>query len=201
MNNIKYVSLGCNFSINYHLNKLYLSNETYPFDWTMISLNNLIHVLNRDFKWFDTIKSNITNENRIVYDGKNREINISNIVLENEYGVQWNNELVKYHNLGGFKLVLNQRIKRFFNLKNNFVIFIRIEIGPLTDNYFEKIKILDNTLNSYFDNDRTKWKLKLILPFKYIDIQKEFQNIEFYWYDKFIDWKMENLNWKQILKY
>ena len=46
---MEYISLGSNCSITYQLGKLGLRNNSYPFDWTKISLTQLIKILENDF--------------------------------------------------------------------------------------------------------------------------------------------------------
>ena len=46
---MKLISLGGNCSITYQLIKLNLRSEAYPFDWTKISINQLINVLENNF--------------------------------------------------------------------------------------------------------------------------------------------------------
>ena len=49
---MKLISLGGNCSITYQLIKLNLRSEAYPFDWTKISINQLINVLENNFNGY-----------------------------------------------------------------------------------------------------------------------------------------------------
>ena len=54
-NKINFVSLGGNCAVTYHLNRLKLRHEAYPFDWCKIKLPKLIKAFKEDFKEYDKL--------------------------------------------------------------------------------------------------------------------------------------------------
>ena len=55
---IKYISLGSNCSVTYHLNKLGLRKKSYPFDWCRIHIHQIIDVLEHQFYLYEKIDYN-----------------------------------------------------------------------------------------------------------------------------------------------
>lgn len=183
-----YISLGGNCSVTYHLSKNNLREKAYPFDWCKISIKQLINILEQDFENFvDTIELK-----KISYNHSSNSTNYS-IILNNIYNITFAHELISIFEIDDFKNMLNRRIKRFKNI-NDYVIFIRIELEPIKENYYNNIIKLINLLNKYCTN----YILKLILN---TDINFKFpENVQIYKFDCFSsDWKMNNIDWKKFL--
>lgn len=173
-----FVSLGGNCSVAYQLNKLGLRHNSYPFDWCRIKINKLIQVLNNDFNFYEDIifkKKSFNHDN--------------NIIVKNNYNIEFAHELINKYEIDNFKLILLKRIERFKQLKNP--IFVRLEYENLGDNKILLYKKLEHLLKLYFDN----FKIILISKNKY-------ESLYTTWYQlpKFSDdWKYNYLNWNNIL--
>lgn len=193
---MEYISLGSNCSITYQLSKLGLRKCAYPFDWTKITLNQLISILTEDFDGYSkSLKFvSISNIHPIKLEpGKNDLISSSSFILTNKYKIKFAHELEEKYQLDEFKNRLEQRIKRFRELVDKDVCFVRIELSQLNQSWYSNIIKLHNLLYKY----SSTFKLILI-----ICSQSEFQfppNIKIYRFDNFSpDWKMDMLDWKSI---
>ena len=184
-----FVSLGSNCCISYQLKKYNLRYESYPFDWCLITFNQLINVLENNFDnyvLFSLIKNSDNHENFDL-------LTKSSLLIKNYYNIKFAHELNNdsENELDIFKETVERRIERFKNLNN--ITFIRIELKRI-NNY--NIDLLINSLNKYIK----KYNLILILYKETkIDINK-YNNINVYYYDNFSnDWMMNNINWNSIL--
>lgn len=198
---MEYISLGSNCSITHQLSKLGLRKCAYPFDWTKITLNQLISILAEDFN--DYSKSlefvSISNIHPIIKPrtetNSNDLISSSSLILTNKYKIKFAHELGEKYQLDEFKNILEERVKRFRDLGDKDVCFVRIEQSPLNQSWYSNIIKLHSLLCCYSSN----FKLILIICSKL-----EFQfppNIKIYRFDKFdLDWKMDTLDWNELFK-
>jgi len=194
---MEYISLGSNCSITYQLSKLGLRKSAYPFDWTKITLNQLITILEKDFN--DYSKSlefvSISNIHSIIEleSGINELKSFSSLILTNKYKIKFAHELGEKYQLDEFKNKMKERIKRFRDLKDKDVCFVRIELNSLNQSWYSNIMKLYSLLYKYSSN------FKLILI---ICSQLEFEfpsNIKIYRFEKFDpDWKMDMIDWNKI---
>jgi hypothetical protein len=196
---MEYISLGSNCSITYQLSKLGLRKCAYPFDWTKITLSQLISILVEDFN--DYSKSlefvSISNIHPIIEAGTETNYNdltsSSSLILTNKYKIKFAHELGEKYQLDEFKNRLEDRIKRFRELGDKDICFVRIELSPLNQSWYSNIMKLHSLLFNY------SYNFKLILI---ICSHTEFQfppNIKIYKFDKFDpDWKMDTLDWNNI---
>ena len=198
---MEYISLGSNCSITYQLSKLGLRKCAYPFDWTKITLNQLISILVEDFN--DYSKSlefvSISNIHPIIEPGTDTNYNSndlilsSSVILTNKYKIKFAHELGEKYQLDEFKNRLEERVKRFREFGDNNACFVRIELSPLNQSWYSNIIKLHSLLCSYSSN----FILILIICSKL-----EFQfppNIQIYRFHKFVsDWKMDTIDWNEI---
>jgi hypothetical protein len=178
---MKYISLGGNCSITYHLIQNNLRTESYPFDWCKVKINHLIKILENNFIDYENIIFNKYSENH------------NSLLLKNVYGVQFAHEINNHKELENFKDQIINRINRFRNITEE-IIFIRIELQTINKNYEKKINELVKQLDKYFTN----YKLKLILNYneELINLPK---NVIIYKFNEFDeDWKMNKINWSDI---
>ena len=118
---MNFVSLGGNCSVAYQLDKLGLRHNSYPFDWCRIKINKLIQVLNNNFNFYEDI---IFKKKSFKHD--------NNIIVKNNYNIEFAHELINKYEIDNFKLILLKRIELFKQLKNP--IFVRLEYENLGDN-------------------------------------------------------------------
>ena len=190
---MKIISLGCNCSVAYQLNKLNLKNETFPFDWSKNNINQLIKVLENNFlDYSDSLLINkISHKHKNIYNNDE-----SSLILKNIYNISFAHEI--NDNIDSFKEKLNRRISRFKNLNSEEIIFIRIELSPINDSYKNKIIKLCELLNNYSNNYTLKLIIKNTIYLSDLDLIK--YNIKIYYFDDFdSDWMMNKINWFNVL--
>lgn len=196
---MEYISLGSNCSITYQLSKLGLRKCAYPFDWTKITLNQLISILVEDFN--DYSKSlefvSISHIHPIIEPGtdtnSNDLISSSSLILTNKYKIKFAHEFGEKYQLDEFKNRLEERVKRFRDLGDKDICFIRIELSPLNQSWYSNIIKLHSLLCSYSSNFKVILiicsKLEFVFP----------PNIQIYRFYKFDpDWKMDTIDWNEI---
>jgi|SaaInlStandDraft_5_1057022.scaffolds.fasta_scaffold02359_2 hypothetical protein len=171
---MEYVSLGATCAVANHLKTI----KRYPFDWCKININQLNKVLFNNFIDFNNIKYFKTS-----LEHKYLESNNASIIVKNKYNITFAHEIINKYNIDIFKQKLNKRINQFINLKKPY--FIRFEYGKQKKNYNKEFIKLINSLDSQYDN----YKLLLIIPH---DWNINYNNVYFY-NDKFIDWKYDNV--------
>ena len=193
---IKYVSLGCNCSVSYHLMKLGLRKEGYPFDWCNTSYKNLIKVIKNDFKDYEKVVIKKFSDNHIFFDKDVNNIddektNNGTYILKNGYGISFAHELTDKNqdDINKFEEKIRRRIERFRELKEENIIFIRIEINEKVDNYDELIETLDSKFHNY----------KIIIIGNIFDEKFSVnKKIEYYKLPEYKDWKYDDFNWNII---
>jgi len=188
-----FVSLGSNCSVSYQLAKYNIKPIALPFDWCQININQLISVFENNFENFsnfeilkESTKHNLIENNKIIGE--------TSLVLKNSYNILFSHEILSKYSLDKFTIKMNERIKRFIELKEK-LIFVRIELSPIKNNYINKIQKLLDLLDKYFIN----YELILIVP----NILKlDNAKITCYTYGTFSsDWKMDHLPWNSYLKF
>jgi hypothetical protein len=184
------ISLGSNCSVTYQLNKYNLRVQSFPFDWTKITIKQLNKVLESKFKDYEN-----------VFIKKFSENHDSSYILSNKYNITFAHELFdKYNNsIEEFNQVLLRRINNFTAHRQctRAIKFVRIELQPITDAYLEELNKLIILLDTYFENykiillvdSNSKSKIKSINKI----IIKKVVN-----FDNFIDWKMDYIDWYDI---
>jgi hypothetical protein len=188
-----YISLGGNCSISYQLKKLNLKNISYPFDWCKVSINQLIKVLENDFiKYTESLsiyKFSELHHNFITNDKYS-------LILKNNYNITFAHELCDVNNLDIYKEKIERRIKRFKDIKENtdLIIFTRIELNIIKENYKDKVIKLCEILDKYSNN----YILKLVIN-SCIEFDNLPENVVIYKYYEFTDdWQMNKINWNEI---
>lgn len=177
----KFISLGSTCAVSYNIKKI-LQQETYPFDWCKIKLNQLENILSQDFKDFENIEIYKFSENHLYND------KTGSYILRNKYNVTFAHEVLEKYELNEFKKRLIRRIKLFKKLENP--IFIRFEINDKKYDYSTLLELL----SSYFSDYR------LIIISKNEPLNNN-DKIIYHKLNNFSDnWKYENINWKNILK-
>ena len=187
------IPLGGTCSIAYQLKKNNLRNKAYPFDWVRISnLSNINHLLENNFdKFFLDLK--------LVEFSKNFKVNNMN----GSY-IYKNNFCKFYHDFDSkindknfllFKEKYLRRINRFYEkIKNSKkILFIREEIGNLSENKIKKFLEIIDTFNS-----KLEFKLKIITINKKLE-KINLPNVEIiYSNKKVIDWTRPEIDWEKI---
>jgi|TARA_B100000497_G_scaffold123701_1_gene156816 hypothetical protein len=195
-----YVSLGASCAVSNYL-KTFTKQQTLPFDWTRINITQLNLVLSSNFKEYSDI--------RVIKYSKNHE----SYVLKNNYNIQFAHEILNKYELNEFKIKLEKRIIKFYEILNNSVDelnFIRFEFSPYKKGYFNEFIKLLNIIHEN-KNENCNVNIKLILHKSYEDKLNFYDNevkiklnkfrIETYFYNDFSsDWKYPNINWHGILK-
>lgn len=198
---MEYVSLGSNCSITYQLNKYGLRTNSYPFDWTKITIQQLIAVLENDF--VDYVHSiqvkKISSQHPHIDDTNNLNINTNSVLTTNSYGITFAHEFICKYQLDEFMDKITQRIERFRNLSiHDKIRFIRIETSPIKTTFYSNILKLLSALDKF----ATNYELVLIVH-KDSQIDNKFPpNISIYKYANYDpDWKMESfdlIDWNMI---
>ena len=88
-----FISLGGNCSVAYHLNDFALRDEAYPFDWCDIKINQLIKVLDDNFKDYNNLKIKKLSENHL------NEKEKSTYILNNDYNIKFAHEVLDNNKL------------------------------------------------------------------------------------------------------
>lgn len=202
---MEYISLGSNCCITYQLSKLGIRKCAYPFDWSKITLNQLITILTDDFNDYSKslefvsisnihpiIECEIKDEIKAEAEPYNL-ISSSSLILTNKYKIKFAHELGEKYQVKEFKNKMEGRINRFRDLGDNNVCFVRIELSPLNQSWYSNIIKLHTLLSNYSSN----FKLILIICSK---LEFEFPpNIKIYRFDNFdSDWKMDMIDWNNI---
>lgn len=183
---MEYVSLGSNCSVTWWLNELGLRNCAYPFDWSNITIQQLNNALTNNFvNYVDTLEVKFISKKYLNINGN------STAIITNNYGIKFAHEVLT-NDISEFKKSLTKRIIRFNDLKKeNFVVFVRIELKPLSSKYLDYLEELVKLL----DLINKKYLLKIIIH-KDSNIKISLDKVKIYYYDSFSsDWKMSNLNW------
>lgn len=178
------ISLGSNCSVTYQLNKYNLRLQSFPFDWSKITIKQLNQVLESKFKDYEN-----------VFIKKFSEKHDSSYILSNKYNITFAHEIFDKYSIEEFNQVLLRRINNFITRRCDKLKFVRIELQPITDAYLEELNKLIILLDTYFDN----YKIILLVDFnsklKSTNkiIIKKVVNFDYY-----TDWKMDYIDWYNI---
>lgn len=183
-----FISLGSNCSVTWWLKKYGFRKMAFPFDWSNITIKQLILVLENDFKdYTKTIEINFLSDKHPSEEG------LDTFVISNIYKIKFAHEVLSHKHLDDFKLCLVNRIDRFKKVKN-FVVYVRIELTILKSGYIKELEKLIKLLDIINPN----YILKLIIHKNSVKINLE--KVEIYYFNEFSqDWKMTCLDWKTIL--
>ena len=159
----------------------YLSKDYDVF--TIVSL--LIKINNNFVNYIDTLELKFLSDKYLNTDGK------STAIITNNYGIKFAQEVLT-NDISEFKKSLTKRIIRFNYLKNDdFVVYVRIELKPLSSKYLDYLDELVKLL----DLINKKYLLKIIIH-KDSNIKISLDKVKIYYYNSFSsDWKMSHLNW------
>jgi hypothetical protein len=180
------ISLGSNCAVSYHLVNLGLRTNAYPFDWTKLSINNLINVLTNKFTGFnDLVVKKYSQDHPVILDSITTS---GSIILTNNLNIQFAHEISSSDELADFSNILSRRVNRFLNLTNP--TFVRLETGNLTltqmDGYNKLVELLDELFFNY----------KLIVISKLKPSNKKIIWVELDSFDS--DWKYPKVNWSDV---
>ena len=225
-----YISLGGNCSITYQLNKYKIRDFLSPFDWSKITINQLIKVfedtLNNNhlnkytnltikyksdkFILLDDINNQTINNQSINNQTinnqtiNNQTINNQSLVLTNEYGVIFAHEILNKYDLPSYIEEIKNRFNNLLNLKINLRINLKIHIN------FIRIE-LSPIKQSYVNkldilllilNKLFSYNLILILPYTPLIKFKQYSNVIYHFYYEFSDdWTMNDLDWIKYLNF
>jgi hypothetical protein len=195
-----YISLGCNCSTDYNLRRLNKNVITSPFSWARIpKISKLLTILTEKINidiYANSLKiisySHIHPSLLTLYEEKQT----GSFILKNNYGITFAHEIINKYKLPHFKEIVEQRIDRFYSLKNEKIKFIRYESSTIKniDNYLANIYSLIEILSKDFKD----FNLILIVPFKHDELSVNIGdntiiNVKFLYYDisQFVDWKQE----------
>jgi hypothetical protein len=183
-----FISLGSNCCITWWLREYGLRKFAFPFDWSNITIKQLILVLENDFKdYIDSIEIKFLSDKHPSQEG------LASFVLSNAYNIKFAHEVLTDKHLDDFKLSLLNRIDRFKKVKD-LVVYIRIELTIIKSGYIKELQKLLKLLDIINPN----YILKLIIHKNSIKINLD--KVEIHYFNNFSpDWKMSCLNWKTIL--
>lgn len=214
---MEYISLGSNCSITYQLTKLGLRKQAYPFDWTKITLCQLIQILSENFDDYseslefvsisnihpimeldlEMYNSDPNSNSKPNSNSEPSSISSGSLILTNKYKIKFAHELGEKYQLDEFKNKLTKRVQRFMELKNKYICFIRIELSPLNKSWYLNIIKLHTLLSKYSSN----FKLGLIIcsESEFVFPSPSPSNILVYKFDEFDpNWKMDGIDWQNI---
>ena len=173
-----FVSLGSNCAVSFALRKYNLRKIAYPFDWSAISLNQLIAVLQNNFEDFEKVEIHKLSLNHVDF-----ETGQPTYIIKNKYNIKFAHEL--FETCTDFSEKLLSRIDRFRKLINP--TFIRLEMNEV-----DKLDKLVELLDKYYD------KYRLIIISSKPDKIMNNKIIHYKLDVEYKDWKYENLDWNAI---
>jgi hypothetical protein len=187
------ISLGGNCSIAYQLNKLGLRKKAYPFDWCDIKINQLITVLNEDFKDFEEISIIKKSERHFLIEDKEEEKEPT-YIIKNKYNVRMAHEMIREEDIEEMKERIRRRIERFREIRE--AIFVRVETRKEDrKKYDEMIRWIDGRYEKY----------RIIVVSMGESPELEWMTEERRGWIKWVkiegyneDWKREDLEWEKI---
>jgi len=179
-----YISLGYNCSVAYNLRNLNLRLNSYPFDWSRITSNQLLQVLNNNFKDYNKLEIKKYSEEHPNLTNKKEEG--GSLILLNSYGITFAHEVIEQSSLNEFQEKLDKRLTR---LKNKiFPTFVRLEKDKINIKRYEEIIIKLSDYFDYFEFILISKDDPKICKIKHIKLDSEY-----------LDWKYSNFDWKKIV--
>lgn len=180
------VSLGGNCAVSYHLNKYKLRKNSYPFDWSKLSINQLNIVLKNKFQDYNKVYKYKFSENHKLIE---TDLSQLSFIYKNKYNVTFAHELYNEYECIEYKL--QYRIQRFINLEDPIFIYFHLNNKKIDKSVME----LYNNLYKYFKD----FRLVIICKEKLYK-NEENKNILLFTFNEFNDdWKYDNINWREIL--
>jgi hypothetical protein len=186
---MQYIGLGSNCSVTHWLNKLGLRSQALPFDWSSLTIRQLNSVLGANFaNYADSLELKFISDK---FPGPDNE---PSALITNSYGVKFAHEVLST-NIQDFKSSVENRIIRFIILnKETPIIYVRIELQIVKNNYVLELKKLIELLDLINPN----YVIKLIVHSSSIKI--DLDKVQIHHFDSFSpDWKMSHLDWEKIL--
>lgn len=187
------ISLGSNCAVANYLKEHNMRQNSYPFDWCKININQLNQVLTNHFDNFHNISIIKYSENHPLLEDYHQEEyfqennSLGSLVLKNDYNVKFAHEIIDKYNIDDFKERLLERINRFILLENP--TFIRYEDpGKMKTTYIQNLMELLMNLSSYFK----EFKLILVVPENY-NIMMELDNLRIIRYKVSEDYTWQNI--------
>lgn len=188
---MQYISLGSNCSVTHWLNKLKLRHESYPFDWSRLTIKQLNSILKYSFAdYVSTIQLKFISDKHL------DESSNPTAVITNKYNITFAHEVLTADiGIENFKLSLTNRVVRFMNFdKKDFITYVRIELLIVKSGYIDELNELIKLLDTINEN----YIIKLIIHKN--SIKPVLKKVKVYTFDDFSpDWTMEHLDWKTIL--
>ena len=195
MSSKKYISLGGNCAIAYHIKKL-TKQPTYPFDWCQITLLQLKEVLEEDFRNFDKVRLVKFSEKHPP--DTDLQSSDGSWILKNSFQVKFAHQVLDRLQLPLFIERLQVRINRFKDLRsgNEELRFLRLETSrwrPIFDKYLKKI--LEILSERYEDFRMVLWvqkDSKVLVENKFLEI-RYFEEFSEDWRYMFLEEDLPNI--------
>ena len=180
-----FISIGNNCACAYQLHNLNLRYNSFPFDWAKMNIKKLNKVLSNKFKNFSNLNIFKFSENHL-YKFIN---NYGTYILKNDYNIQFAHEYLNQYELHILKNKFDIRISKFKMIKNQFSIFVLLNLEKNIDNEMDK---LINNLQYYSNNFK-------ILYISNYQIKKNNYVIPYYIDNQWSDWQFDHLDWYDII--
>ena len=182
-----FISLGSNCCITWWLREYGLRKFAFPFDWSNITIKQLVLVLENNFRDYETLEIKFLSDKHPSTEG------LPTFIIKNIYNIKFAHEVLNDKHLDNFKLSLVNRIDRFKKIKDS-VVYVRIELTIIKSAYIKELQKLLKLLDIINPN----YIIKLIIHKNSVKVNLE--KVEIHYFDEFSpDWKMTCLNWKTIL--
>jgi hypothetical protein len=180
-----FISIGNTCAVAYQLKELNLQYNSYPFDWAKSNIKKINEVLENNFNNFSNLSIFKFSETHL-YKFKN---NNGSYILKNEYNINFAHEFLNEYELHILKNKFDIRISQFKNNKNNFIIFVLLNLEKNIEIELDKLII---NLKKYFNNFK-------ILYISNYPIKKNNFIIPYYIDNEWSGWSFNHLNWYNII--
>lgn len=180
-----FISIGNTCTVAYQLKELNLRYNSYPFDWAKCNIKKLNEVLKNNF-------NNFSNLNIFKFSEKHLykfKTNYGSYILKNDYNINFAHEFLNEYELHILKNKFDIRISKFKNNKNNYIIFILLNLEKNIDKELDELII---NLKKYFNN------FKILFISNYL-IKKNDYILPFYIDNNWSGWEFNHLNWYNII--
>jgi hypothetical protein len=191
----EFISLGTTCAIAYQLKNLGLKYNKYPFDWSKTNINKINNVLKNDFDKYNIVKVNKLSAN---HNYKFQE-NTSSYILSNSYNITFAHELLNAYtaDIDLFQNEILNRINTFKYKKNNYIIFILLDLNNTQKTIYNQLEQLIINLKIYFTNFKLLYITSINIDINLSNLNNvkiiKIKNLEF------IDWMYSNHNWFDII--
>lgn len=180
-----FISLGNSCTVAYQLKQLNLRYNSYPFDWAALNIKKINNTLKYNFKNFNNLKIIKFSENHS-YKFNNKQ---GSYILKNDYNINFAHEFLHEYELHILKNKFDIRISKFKNNKDNFIIFVLLNLEKNIDLELNNLII---NLKKYFNNFK-------ILYISNYQIKKNNYIIPHYIDNNWSGWQFNHLNWYDII--